>query len=311
VATEIQITTQKMSGKQIDWEFLNAMECPVCGEYMASPIKMCENGHSICGGCKESLPECPNCRGKFINVRNITLEKLAAKAIYPCKNGKAGCGEIFTLEDRDNHLAECLFQGRECPFRKLSGVDCNWSGSLSDIPVHIKAKHYSETAEVQGHFKVTLLNFAVGRRYRKVVFTSGELFYLTGEREGDVFSFGVFHFGRENETIDFKYGLNIGNTAEYVTVTRKCHSYLEGGLKDIQPGKCVTLHYGTIQECLGENRNLSCEIELGKWKLEGFAVEDMQEYLQVCCAICSSEPNSGSRATAEKQQKEQQQQQQQ
>ena len=76
MATEFQSITQKMSGKQIDWEFLKELECPVCGEYMASPIKMCENGHNICGVCKERLPECPTCRGKFINVRNIALESL-------------------------------------------------------------------------------------------------------------------------------------------------------------------------------------------------------------------------------------------
>jgi len=297
-----------MSGRQLDWEFLKELECPVCFEYMSSPIKMCENGHNICGGCKESLSECPTCRGKFVNVRNIVLEKFATNAIYPCKNREAGCEETFALEGRDGHLAECLFQSKECPFRKLSGVDCPWTGILSDITVHLVVEHESENAEMEGHFKVELLDFAVGRPYRRVVQTFGELFYLAWETEGDVFSFGVFHFGPKNETKYFKYGIKICNSAEYIAVTRKCHSYLEGGLKDIQPGKCVTLHYGTIQECLGENRNLSCEIEIGKWKLEGFAVQDMQEYLQVCCAICSSEPNSGSRTTAEQQQQKQQQQ---
>jgi hypothetical protein len=293
-----------MSGKQIDWEFLKELECPVCGGYMASPIKMCENGHNICAGCKERLPECPNCREKLIKVRNITLEKFATNAIYPCKNREAGCEETFTLEDRDSHLAECFFQSKECPFRKLSGIDCSWTGTLSDIAVHLVVEHDNETAELQGHFKVELLDFAVGRRYRKAVFIAGELFYLAWETEGDIFSFGVFNFGPKNETKNFKYGFKIGNSAEYVAVTRECHSYLEGALKDIQPGKCVTLHYGTIQECLGEHGKLSCEIEIRKWELEGFVVVGMQEYLQVCRAICSSETNSGSRAIAEQQEEE-------
>jgi hypothetical protein len=50
----------------------------------------------------------------------------------------------------------------------------------------------------------------------------------------------------------------------------------------MQLGKCVTLHYGTTQECLGENGNLSCGIKIRKWKFEGFIVEHMQEYLQAC-----------------------------
>jgi E3 ubiquitin-protein ligase SIAH1 len=270
-----------MSGKQIDWEFLKELECPVCLEYMSSPIQMCENGHNICGGCKERLSECPTCRGKLINVRNIILEKLAGKAIYPCKNREAGCEETFTLEDRGNHLAECLFQNIQCPFRKLSGVDCSWTGILSDISPHLAVEHESETDDMEGHFMVKLLDFAVGRPYRQVVRTFGELLYLVWETEGDVFSFGVFHFGPKNETKFFKYGIKIGNSAGYVAVTRECHSYLEDGLKDIQPGKCVTLHYGTIQECLGENGNLSCEIVKRKGMLAGFALEDMQEYLPV------------------------------
>ena len=105
MATEIQSTTQKMSDRQLDWHLLEELECPVCTEYMASSIKMCENGHNICGSCEERLSDCPTCRGKFISVRNITLEKLAATAVYPCKNKGAGCKETFALEDRDSHLA--------------------------------------------------------------------------------------------------------------------------------------------------------------------------------------------------------------
>jgi hypothetical protein len=180
---------------------------------------------------------------------------------------------------------------------------------MPDITLHILTEHESETAEMAGHFKVELLDFAIGMSYRRAVLIFGELFYLAWETEGDFFSFGVFHFGPKSETNDFEYGIRIGNSAKYVAVYRKCHSYLEGGLKDMQPGKCVTLRYGTIQECRGEHGNLSCEIEIGKWKLEGFVSEDMREYLQVCFAICSSEHNSGSRAVAEQQQQRQQQEQ--
>jgi hypothetical protein len=133
-----------MSGRQLDWQLLEELECPVCFEYMSSPIKMCENGHNICGVCKERLSDCPNCKGTFVNGRNIVLEKLAATAVYPCKNKEAGCEETITVEDRENHLADCLFQRRECPFRKLSGVECPWTGTLSDIALHITVEHNSE-----------------------------------------------------------------------------------------------------------------------------------------------------------------------
>ena len=308
MATGIQNTTQKMSGRQLDWELLKELECSGCKEYMASQIKMCENGHNICGSCRESLSNCPTCSGTFINARNIALEKFVATAIFPCKNREAGCEETFSLEDKDNHLAECLFQSRVCPFRKLSGVDCNWTGTLSDITLHIFVEHDTEISEIPANFKVKLLDFGVGGPYRKVVLTFGELFYLAWEREGDFFNFGVFHFGRKNESNDYKYSIKMGNSAQYVAVTLKCHSYLEGGLKDIQPGKRVTLHHGTIQECLGEHGELSCEIEIGKWMLDVFVRGETQENLKVCFAICSSEPNSRSRAIAKKEKEQQRQQ---
>jgi hypothetical protein len=124
---------------------------------------------------------------------------LAATTIYPCKNKEAGCEETFTVNDRDKHLAECLFQNRECPFRKFSGVDCNWNGPLSDIALHVSDKH-DETSKMPGHFKLDLLNFVVGWRYCVAVLTLGEIFYLAWEMEGDTFRFGVFHLGPEKET---------------------------------------------------------------------------------------------------------------
>jgi hypothetical protein len=268
-------------------------------EYMASPIKLCENGHHMCGSCKERLKQCPTCRGKFTTVRNIALENFAAAAVYPCKNREAGCKATFTVDDRGNHLAECLFQSRECPFRKLSGVDCPWTGTVSDIAVHAVAEHECEAIEVPAHFRMKLLDFVVGSRYRRAVFYLGELFYLTWETEGDVLRFGVFHFGTKNETNDFIYGIKIGNSAAYDAATRKCHNYMEGGLKDIQPFNCVTLNFGTIQERPGEQGEFSCEIEIGKCKLDGFVSEDVQEDLPVLFTISNSEPNSGSRAIAE------------
>jgi hypothetical protein len=92
-----------MSSRQIDWELLRQLGFQFCGEYMASPIKMCEKGHIICGGCKEFLSDCPNCTAKCINARNFNLEKIAATAVYPCKNREPGCKEIFTVDDRNKH----------------------------------------------------------------------------------------------------------------------------------------------------------------------------------------------------------------
>jgi len=82
---------------------MEEIQCQVCQEYMASPIKMCENGHNVCNSCRLRVSAGPTCRESLLNVRNITLGKNAATVIYPCKNRETGCEETFTVDDRNKH----------------------------------------------------------------------------------------------------------------------------------------------------------------------------------------------------------------
>ena len=287
MATEIQSTTQKMSGKQIDWDLLKELECPVCLEYMASPIKMCENGHNVCSSCKERLSDCPTCRGTFINVRNIVLEKLAASAVYPCKNREAGCEETLPLVERNKHLSACLYQSKKCPLGILSNVGCTWTGTPSDISAHIRDVHYSKTAEMPGHFKVKLLDLDKGRDYHQLVVILGELFLLTWDIGSESFIVVVYHFGPKEKTEAFKYGIKIGNSEEYIAVTRKCYGYTDGDLLECQPRKCVIIYSDTILDYVSESGYLPCEIEIGRDKLAGFVSEELQESLSVVSVVCN------------------------
>jgi len=276
-----------MSDRHLDWELLKELECPVCTEYMASPIKMCENEHNICGGCKERLSECPTCRGKLINVRNITLENLAATAVYPCKNRVTGCEETFRAEDRNNHLPVCLYESRECPVSIILGVNCSWTGTLSDMPFHVRAEHDSVIAEVPSHFNVKLLDLVRGSIYTQLVLVWGELFCLNWCTEDQDIDFTVFHLGLKEDSEAFKFGIKMGNSEEYNTGTRKCHSFLDIYRTDLQPRKCVTISYDTILGFISESGYLSCEIEIGREKLDGFVLEELQEYLPFVSVVGS------------------------
>jgi hypothetical protein len=44
----------------------------------------------------------------FIEGRNIGMEKLAATAVYLCKNRQAGCEETFTADNRESLIARPL-----------------------------------------------------------------------------------------------------------------------------------------------------------------------------------------------------------
>ena len=165
-----------MSDSQLDWIFLTELHCPVCLQYMALPIKMCENGHNVCNSCMLRVSAYPTCKEKFINVRNITLEKNAAPAIYPRKNGEAGCEETFKMDGRNKHQFVCLYDSKECPFRKLSDVDCSWTGTLSDTATHVISDHNSDVIQDARHFKVNLLDISREKHYRQAVLFWGNYF---------------------------------------------------------------------------------------------------------------------------------------
>jgi len=158
---------------------------------------------------------------------------------------------------------------------------------VSDIAAHVSSDHSNEAIQDVRHFKVKLLDISRETRYRQAVLILGELFYLTWEIGSDAFSFAVFHFGRKNEVEDIKYRITIGNSEENVSMTRQCHSYLQGGLKNLLPGKCVTLHYGTLLEYLSESGDLLCEVEIESNRLNGIVSEDMQECLPVVSLMYS------------------------
>jgi hypothetical protein len=89
--------------------FLSQLECPVCMEYMKPPFTLCVNGHNICNICKQNLQHCLTCRGRFLNTRNVALEKLATEAKYPCVYRKYGCTDIYNLDSIGEHQAKCRY----------------------------------------------------------------------------------------------------------------------------------------------------------------------------------------------------------
>jgi E3 ubiquitin-protein ligase SIAH1 len=250
------------SPENLDWDLLKELECPICLEYMVSTISMCENGHNMCTCCRSKVSNCPSCKGEFIKGRNITLEKVAAIAVYPCKNREAGCKKALKKDNITYHILACGYQSRECPFRKLSDMNCTWTGALTLIQSHVKTDHGDQTAEHSGAFEVKLENFNTARRFCKAIFTLGKLFYLAWETTNHTFYFAVFCVGHKDEADQFTYDFIIGKQRDRISITGTCHSYLEAKSDVLRPGQCVTLHYRTVQKYVNQNTDLSCEIEI-------------------------------------------------
>jgi len=200
--------TKKMADpKQLNWDLLKELKCPVCLEYMELPFKLCENGHNICDSCGPQVSKCPSCTGTFCKARNFSLERIAATAIYPCKNRENGCEETFTV----NHRSECLLQSTQCPFRTFSEVRCPWFGTLSYIVSHVRSEHSREFNEHRsGGVEVPIQNFNKSQRYCKAIFMWGTLFYLVWETTQLTFYFSVFHVGHKKEDEEFMDEFRLG-----------------------------------------------------------------------------------------------------
>lgn len=104
---------------------LNLFKCLVCLECTIPPIMQCIGGHIICKTCHNKLTRCPFCRvylGRssrfhFIifcsgkgGVRNLALEKLAAKLTFPCKHSIYGCAEFLSISSKSNHEETCDYR---------------------------------------------------------------------------------------------------------------------------------------------------------------------------------------------------------
>lgn len=259
----------------------------MCLEYMTSQIMMCENGHSVCSSCISSVSACPTCRRTLINMRNFTLEKVAAAAIYPCINREAGCKEILTAGTRNDHQKVCLYQSRECAFKKLWGVNCPWTGIPSKMKDHVSSEHEYEFTGPAPHvgrryprtmfqvpgsmfqvpssmFQVTLQNVSPGKNYGKAILIDNHLFFLVWEIREDTFYFAVFYAGHEKEATGVTYEFEIYRKALKFAISGVCHSYLEEKREVLTPGECVTIPYGTVQKFVSESKELRCVIKVGK-----------------------------------------------
>lgn len=78
--------------------------------------------------------------------------------MYPCASRKSGCKDILSVAKRNDHRSRCRYQIKECPFKKLSNVECSWAGILSEIDGHVKSEHGDEIVEENCVFTVTMKN---------------------------------------------------------------------------------------------------------------------------------------------------------
>jgi len=132
------------------WDVLEELECPVCMEYMTSPIPMCTNGHNICNTCKPKVDHCALCREQLSESRCWLLENIIEKIKFRCQYYTEGCEFITTAQFIKSHEAGCPDRPFDCPFSVVGTKNFCWK----DTEVVCGATFWTSTDHLLYHENV-------------------------------------------------------------------------------------------------------------------------------------------------------------
>ncbi|XP_049823915.1 E3 ubiquitin-protein ligase sina-like [Aethina tumida] len=175
-----------MSSK-IMYDLIDEFKCAVCFDYMKPPIRMCVTGHSCCKSCFQRMKQCPECRGKKSNFRNLNLERIYYKLVFPCENAEYGCNVVAKGLEVMKHEGKCRYGYLQCP---LTAYGCSWSGAYNTMEDHLKAEHDFRNDIPDD---CDLLGLDDGANcWRQVLKFDGHLFILCVVKGETSFWFGVY-----------------------------------------------------------------------------------------------------------------------
>lgn len=118
--------------------------CSICQDVMDQPTMVCNQGHSFCLDCitawQKVNRDCPDCRTQL--YRNMPFNRALHGMIR---------GFQVSCPEKEDDNTRCVWQGSlgmyldshaktECPFIKVSCIDCGWRVRRKNLPSH--KKHY-------------------------------------------------------------------------------------------------------------------------------------------------------------------------
>jgi E3 ubiquitin-protein ligase SIAH1 len=138
----IAVMANNMSQLRLDDlndSIVSLFQCPVCCNYMVPPIYQCKNAHNFCSKCIPQLTKCPSCEDVFLDSRNVFVEQIAERLLFPCMNLEGGCCEKGSLLAIISHHEVCPHRTYECLPGKTD--NCKWMGRGCDILAHTADAH--------------------------------------------------------------------------------------------------------------------------------------------------------------------------
>ena len=130
------------------------IECPVCLQIprvTKGKIYQCTYGHILCSSCKEQLYQCPTCRARPIDHRNLIAENYIREFLFdiPIQCRHKLCNVKLPMKNNtiDDHESECRERLITCPSFRHYLTSCDWKGKLHEFYNHLILREISNKTE--------------------------------------------------------------------------------------------------------------------------------------------------------------------
>lgn len=144
----------------LEAEVLKLTVCPICSDFIGSPIFQCSAGHHVCKKCMQRTDKCSTCRLPIVKtgIRNRVLEDiLSCLASVPCS--QLGCDVKGSFREIQDHYDKCTHRHVQCPVRS-----CTWSGKIMEMHTHVEAIHCDDVTDMHGSEVAMIINNPDGQR---------------------------------------------------------------------------------------------------------------------------------------------------
>ena len=206
------------------------------------------------------------------------IEKCGCPSMASNSNSQVFCWKEVKVSKQENvNKIESLFE-------ILSGIECHWIGSQSEVMNHVMSSHTYETQEKSGPFPVQLQNISKYKNFHKALHILDTFFYMHWVIKEGIVHFLVFVIPKQTSE-EYAYDFRFQKYQEQIAITGGvCSSFSHHENKLLETGDIVRLHRGTVQNFVGENGELLCVIEIRRKQANSSSSEvsdksDMEEEL--------------------------------
>lgn len=238
-----------MANSDIITEILTQIKCPVCFEYMSTPIYLCKEGHSICNNCKSNMLKCTTCLADLTDKRNYTVEGISNLLVQPCPYMLNGCTTKVKLSSLEEHKSICDYRTvRKCPFCETSSGFSISLGTVNSLLGHLVLAHGNKLLEGNQKKLIGNLNFSKAWKIVNFLYHQDNIFFLCNSFENSRIKCAVQCVGSKCKAEEYTFTFCLSSQLDNsnIQITHLCISDLQNPPSD--SGQYITIPTDVIRD---------------------------------------------------------------